>query len=85
VEDHDLITIRAASRLNPGALPVPKTVGPAVSCDVPGLDGQGWTARAGRRACLATECAPGGEWESSGSLKIEMPAVGVTSWRDKLA
>jgi hypothetical protein len=34
-----LITIRPASPLNPGALPVPKTVGPAVSCDVPGLDG----------------------------------------------
>jgi hypothetical protein len=39
VEDHDLITTTPVSRLNPGALPVPKTVGPAVSCDVPGMDG----------------------------------------------
>ena len=31
VEDHDLIITTPASRLNPGA--------PAVSCDVPGLDG----------------------------------------------
>jgi hypothetical protein len=30
--------------------------------------------RDGRRAYLATECAPGGDWESSGSLKIEMVA-----------
>ena len=39
VEDHDLITTTPALRLNPGALPVPKTVGPAVSCGVLGLGG----------------------------------------------
>jgi hypothetical protein len=72
VEDHDLITTTPASRLNHGALPVPKAVGPAVSLRRP---------RAGRRACLATECAPGGEWESSGSLKIEMPAKDTPCYR----
>lgn len=39
--------------------------------------------RDGRRAYLATECAPGGDWEGTGSLKIEMlskdtPYHGVT-------
>ena len=57
VEDHDLIITTPASRLNPGA--------PAVSCDVPGLDGA---------PASPPSAHPGGEWESSGSLKIEMPA-----------
>ena len=39
VEDHYLITTTPALRLNPGALPAPKTVGPAVSCGVLGLGG----------------------------------------------
>ncbi len=30
--------------------------------------------RDGRRAYVATECAPGADWESSGSLKIEVLA-----------